>query len=400
VHLATEVVMQTAAAAGSAGLPVSSSVSATADPSLQTPPAPPVAAPSGLVDTAVHAASIVATASGEIARTDPTTVLAAPVTKQTDERPTVIGVDVGAAVPTLTRAADTADRVLAQAPEPPPSADAPVSETLIPVTHVLTADAPAAVLPAAHTVQDVVAPVLPTTTTPSTGEPVVAPRTLAITPLTAPASRTTQTNATEPTALPSSRPQSDAAPRGAASQPLITSARAQEQVSGGPAAAPALGDPREGAQPSQRTFADGASQVMSRAAGAPGAAAIGSSGMVASATALTHRRVTPAPLTLDPTTTTLGAFRFGPSSRAVTASNAAGRADRRPGLPGPPAPGGTSPGSVGLTAGAGFSGSAPAGSWMALLIEFGAGAWALYALLLASSAWRSSSFVSLLERPG
>jgi len=37
---------------------------------------------------------------------------------------------------------------------------------------------------------------------------------------------------------------------------------------------------------------------------------------------------------------------------------------------------------------------------MALLIEFGVGAWALYALLLASPAWRSSSFVSLLERPG
>jgi hypothetical protein len=37
---------------------------------------------------------------------------------------------------------------------------------------------------------------------------------------------------------------------------------------------------------------------------------------------------------------------------------------------------------------------------MALLIELGLGALALYALLLASSAWRSSSFVSLLERPG
>jgi hypothetical protein len=37
---------------------------------------------------------------------------------------------------------------------------------------------------------------------------------------------------------------------------------------------------------------------------------------------------------------------------------------------------------------------------MAILIELGVGAWALYALLLASSAWRSASFVSLLERPG
>ena len=75
-----------------------------------------------------------------------------------------------------------------------------------------------------------------------------------------------------------------------------------------------------------------------------------------------------------------------------------GRADRQPGLPA--APGGTSPSSMGSTPGAGSSGSAPAGAWMALLIELGLGVWALYALLLAGSAWRSSSFVSLLERPG
>jgi hypothetical protein len=37
---------------------------------------------------------------------------------------------------------------------------------------------------------------------------------------------------------------------------------------------------------------------------------------------------------------------------------------------------------------------------MALVIELGVGAWALYMLLLASPAWRSSSFASLLERPG
>jgi hypothetical protein len=55
---------------------------------------------------------------------------------------------------------------------------------------------------------------------------------------------------------------------------------------------------------------------------------------------------------------------------------------------------------MGSTAGAGFSGSAPVGSWMALVIELGVGAWALYTLLLASRAWRSSSFASLLERPG
>jgi hypothetical protein len=354
----------------------------------------------------VHAASVIAPASGEIA-----TVVAAPVTTQTDERPTVIGVDAGAAVPTLTRAADTTERVLAQAPEPP-SDDAAGSETLTPVTHVLTADVTASVPPARRTVEAVAAPVRPPTTTPSTGEPVVAPTTLAIPPLTARVSDTAQTNATAPIGLPSSRPQSDAAPRPAGAQPPTPSPPAQGHVSGGPVASRALADPREGAQRSQETDADprqgvqasqgtpagGPSQVMRRSAVAPVAATIGPSGMVAPVAAATHRRVTPPPPTTARATTTLGRFRFRPSSRAVTSSNGTGRLHRQPGPPA--APGGMSPSSVGSMAGAGSSGSAPAGAWMALLIELGLGAWALYALLLASSAWRSSSFVSLLERPG
>jgi hypothetical protein len=64
----------------------------------------------------------------------------------------------------------------------------------------------------------------------------------------------------------------------------------------------------------------------------------------------------------------------------------------------PAAPGGTSPASVGATAGS--AGSASGGASAVLLIELGLAGWALYMLLIASSGWRPSSVVSVLERPG
>ena len=66
----------------------------------------------------------------------------------------------------------------------------------------------------------------------------------------------------------------------------------------------------------------------------------------------------------------------------------------------PAAPGGTSPASVGATAGAGSAGAASSGASAILLVEFGLAGWALYMLLIASSGWRPSSVVSVLERPG
>jgi hypothetical protein len=337
--------------------------------------------------------------------------------EQTTERPIAVEVDAGAVSSTLTRADDTAHRVLAQAPEPTSGAS-PGTETLVQVTHAPTADAPAAVPQATRTADDVVATVLPPITAQPTVEPVAVPRTPTIEPLPAPPFDTAAASATDPTALPSRPPPSDAGQMSAApgaAEPRLARATQTEMPAEGapeagsrsaaagprsdsPVASPALANLGQGVQPSQRTLADGASATMSRSEAAPVAPAIGRTGAVAPETAPTHRRVvTPAsPTPPSPVTTIFSALR--PSSLPIASSKGAVPADPRPARPA--APGGTSPSSVGTTASAGASGSGAGGAWMALLLALAVGAWGLYELLLASSGWRSSSFVSLLERPG